>query len=286
MDLGLTGRTVFVTGASGGIGRALAEAFAREGANVALHCRTQHAALAAFVAERPWARNAHVVRADVTDPRALAAAFDDAARRFGRIDACIANAGVWPHEAVPLHRMREDRVRDVIAVNLLGAVWTARAFLEGLARSGPRADGDGASLVFIGSTAGRFGEHGHAEYAASKAGLRGLMLSLKNEIVRLDPQARVNLVEPGWTATPMTGDELEDPQLVARVLATMPLRQLARAADVAAACVWLSSPVAARHITGEVLTLAGGMEGRRLWQPDEIDAEAVRRNSEQPPPHP
>ena len=113
------------------------------------------------------------------------------------------NAGIWPAEDAPLHEVDPDRVREVLEVNLLGAIWTARAFVRALAQDGPRADGRGASVCLIGSTAGRFGEAGHLEYAVSKSGLYGLMRSLKNEIVALDPYARVNLVEPGWTVTPM-----------------------------------------------------------------------------------
>jgi hypothetical protein len=94
-----------------------------------------------------------------------------------------------------------------------------------LAATGPRGDGHGASLGFVGSTAGRFGEAGHAEYATAKAGLVGLMRSLKNEIVTLDPFARVNAVEPGWTVTHMVRPTLDQPGVIARALATMPVRQ-------------------------------------------------------------
>jgi 3-oxoacyl-[acyl-carrier protein] reductase len=173
--------------------------------------------------------------------------------------------------------MDPARVRDVIEVDLLGAMWTCRAFMKQLAELGPRADGRGASICLIGSTAGRFGEANHVEYSVAKAGLHGLVRSLKNEIVHLDPWARVNMVEPGWTVTPMAKDSIEQPGVIERVCTTMPLRQLARASDIAAAVVFLSAPALARHVSGEVLTVAGGMEGRRLWTPEQIDVDAVRR---------
>jgi 3-oxoacyl-[acyl-carrier protein] reductase len=144
-------------------------------------------------------------------------------------------------------------------------MWTARAFLTALRRVGPRPDGHGASLIFIGSTAGRFGEAGHAEYAATKAALRGLMLSLKNEIVHVDPWARVNLVDPGWTVTPMAQAELEKTGQIPQITRTMPLRRVASPEDVAGAVLFFASPALSRHVSGEAITVAGGMEGRVLW---------------------
>ncbi len=277
MDAGLSDLTVWITGASGGIGRATAEAFAAEGCLLALHAHSGAAELGRWLGEQPWRDRAATFVADVRDPEALDAQALAIVARFGRLDVCIVNAGIWPDAALALDELPVERVREVVEVNLLGAMWTARAFLRALSRGGPRADGRGASLTFVGSTAGRFGEAGHSEYAASKAALRGLVLSLKNEIVRLDPHGRVNLVEPGWTMTPMAAAAVAEVAPVEKALATMPLRQIARPADVAAAVVFLSSPSLARHLSGEVITVAGGMEGRRLWEPGEVDVAAVRR---------
>ena len=277
MDLELSDKVVFLTGASGGIGRAMARAFAAEGASLVLAGNRRWEALVDWLAEEPWSERALPVQADVTDPIALRAGLRAGRERFGRVDVCLANAGVWPSEDRPLFELEEERVRRTLEVNLLGAFWTARAFLEGLAEDGPRADGHGAVLLFTGSTAGRFGERGHADYAASKAGLVGLMLSLKNEIVELDPWARVNLIEPGWTVTEMTRARVRDPQVVGRVVRTMPLRQLARAEDIARTALVLASPYAARHISGQVVTVAGGMEGRVLWEESQVEPEAVLR---------
>lgn len=280
MDMHLDESTVLITGASGGIGRALAEAFAAEGARLVLHAHTSSASLEDFVRSRPWADRAHLVEADVRDPDAVAQAFHSGAARFGRIDVAVANAGVWPPTALPLDELPVARVADTVAVNLLGAAWTARAWMAGLRTHGPRPDGRGASLLLIGSTAGRFGEAGHADYAMTKAGLHGLMRSLKNEVVHVDPYARVNAVEPGWTVTPMAAGSLATSGAIAGVTATMPLRQLARPVDIARACVVLASPAASRHVSGEVLTVAGGMEGRHLWSPQDVDEGAVRARLE------
>lgn len=255
MDLALDDMVVLVTGASGGIGGAVVRAFEAEGARVAAWSRRG-------VEERPRVAS---FLADVKSRASIDDAMQQTVARLGRVDACIVNAGIWPDEAVPLAAMDDARIREVIDVNLIGAMRTARAFLAAIARSGPREDGRGASLVFIGSTAGRFGEEGHAEYAATKAALGGLTRSLKNEIVRVDPRGRVNLVEPGWTVTPMAEKTLAADGSMDRVTRTMALRQLATPDDVAAAVLFFASPALARHVSGETLTVAGGMEGRTLW---------------------
>src|ERR671934_10916 len=121
------------------------------------------------------------------------------------------------------------------------------------------------SLVLVGSTAGIFGEAGHADYASAKSAIvHGLLLSLKNEIVRIAPRARVNAVCPGWTESPMTRTTLDDPGLVTRVTRTMPLRKVAQPEDVARQVVVLASDELSGHVTGQVVTVAGGMEGRVL----------------------
>ena len=254
MDLALADKVVFITGASGGIGLALMASFAAEGARLVAHSRRGVKESEAVLS----------TRGDVRDPASLDAAMRRAEERFGRVDVCVVNAGIWPEESLSIDEIPEARVREVMEVNLLGAIWTARAFFASIRRTGPREEGHGASLTFIGSTAGRFGEAGHAEYSATKAALLGLTLSLKNEIVALDPCARVNLVEPGWTVTPMVAANLARDGGADRVTRTMPLRQLALPDDVARAVLFLSSPSAARHVSGETITVAGGMEGRVL----------------------
>jgi 3-oxoacyl-[acyl-carrier protein] reductase len=212
---------------------------------------------------------------DLREPDALEPLLVAACERFGRVDLAVLSAGIWPPEHRLLHEMDPARILEVIDVDLVGTILSARSFVRMLAHVGPRADGRGASVCLIGSTAGRFGEAGHVEYAVSKAGLVGLVRSLKNEIVHVDPRARVNMVEPGWVVTPMAEPELARAGVVERVLATMPLRQLAKPDDIASAVLFFSSPTLARHVSGEILTVAGGMEGRRLWTDDDIDPKTV-----------
>ena len=248
METGLAGKRVLVTGASGGIGSACARAFMAEGAEVVAHYhlgRERAEALGAAV----------VVQADLTREDETERMFSEA----GRLDVCAAVAGVWPSEDVPAWELPLSRWEQTLAANLTATFLTARGFLRGVAESGH------GSLVLVGSTAGLFGEAGHADYAAAKSAIvGGLLLSLKNEVVRVAPRARVNAVCPGWTASPMTRAELDDPELVRRVTRTMPLRKVARPEDVAAQVVVLASDALSGHVTGQVVMVAGGMEGRVL----------------------
>lgn len=277
MDLGLKDKAVLVTGASGGIGRAVAAALAEEGARVVLHGHRSVEGLRAWLAEQPWRERATVCAADVRDAEALESGLRDAAEQVGPLHGCVVNAGIWPPEDVPLVDLDPGRVRGVLDVNVLGAFWTTRAFLRLLRERGPDPGGAGASVVFTGSTAAKFGERGHSDYAASKAALYGLMRSVKNEIVDLDPYGRANVVDPGWTVTEMTAKSLDEPGVIEKVVRTMPVQQLASVEDIAAAVLWMLSPTMARHVSGETVTVAGGMEGRVLWEEAEVDAGGVRR---------
>lgn len=265
MDLGLDGWRVIVTGGSGGIGSATARAFAEEGARVAVHYHRKREVAEELAAELDGV----AVGADLRDEHAAGRLVALTVAAFGGIDACVANAGVWPRTDAALWDLSLDRWRDTMASNLTATFLTARAFLRHLT-SADEDVRDDPSLVMTSSTAGLLGEAGHADYAAAKAAIAvGLLPSLKNELVRIAPRGRVNVVAPGWTVSPMTDRDLGAGD-VARATATMALRKVAEPEDVAAAVVWLTSPVAAGHVTGQVLTVAGGMEGRLLHDPDEL----------------
>jgi 3-oxoacyl-[acyl-carrier protein] reductase len=247
METGLTGKRVLVTGASGGIGSACARAFAAEGAEVVVHFHRGRERAEALGAELG---NATIVGADLTDEQQVESMFAAA----GPLDVCAAVAGVWPAGDVPVSELPLERWRATLDANLTATFLTARGFLRQL-------EGDGA-LVLVGSTAGIVGEAGHADYAAAKSAvIGGLLLSLKNEVVRTHPLARVNAVAPGWTESPMTRGHVSDEQ-VRRISRTMALRKVAQPEDVANQVVVLASPVLSGHVTGQVVTVAGGMEGR------------------------
>ena len=249
MESGLAGKGVLVTGASGGIGAACVAAFRGEGALVAAHYHRGR--------ERAEATQADVVvGGDLRDEREVARVFAEARAGLGSIDVCAAVAGVWPSEDVPVWEMPLERWEETLRANLTVTFLTARAFLAEVARNGHGA------LVLIASTAGLVGEAGHADYAAAKSAIaHGLLLSLKNEVVRVAPRARVNVVAPGWTESPMTRGHV-DPERIRALSRTMALRKVAQPDDVARQVVVLASDELSGHVTGQVVVVAGGMEGR------------------------
>jgi 3-oxoacyl-[acyl-carrier protein] reductase len=253
MDTGLNGSGVLVTGGAGGIGQAVVRAFAAEGARVAVHYNTSADAAKALAAEVGGV----ALQADLRDEGAVDALVPRAVDRLGSLEVCVANAGVWPREDRPLWNLDLERWNATLASNLTATFLTARSFLRHCTATKK------GSLVLIGSTAGQVGEAGHADYAAAKGAiLTGLLLSAKNEAARIGDGVRVNAVAPGWTLTPMIGEKGIDDQHVAKVTATMALKKLGTPEDVAAAVVALASDTVSGHVTGQVITVAGGMEGR------------------------
>lgn len=255
MDAGLQGKGALVTGASGGIGSACARAFAAEGARVLVHYHRgedRAGGLAADLGGVPIAQADLTVEADVDR------LFAEARESLGGVDVCVAIQGVWPREDIPVWELPLERWEETLRTNLTSTFLVARGFLREVRRTGH------GSLVLVGSTAGVFGEAGHADYASAKSAiLGGLLLSLKNEIVRIAPFGRVNAVAPGWTESPMTRG-LTDPEHVKAVSRTMALRKVARPEDVAAQVVVLASDRLSGHVTGQVVVVAGGMEGRTV----------------------
>jgi 3-oxoacyl-[acyl-carrier protein] reductase len=198
------------------------------------------------------------LQADLTSETEVERLFGEARAALGRIDVCAAVAGRWPSEDVPVWELTLERWEETLRQNLTSTFLVARAFLREVERTGH------GSLVLVGSTAGVFGEAGHADYAAAKSGVtRGLLLSLKNEIARIAPRGRVNAVAPGWTETPMTRGHV-DAEQVRTLSRTMALRKVAQPEDVAAQVVVLASDTLSGHVTGQLVVVAGGMEGRTV----------------------
>jgi len=246
---------MLVAGASGGIGAACVRALAAEGARVVVHYHRGEERARALADE---VDGAAVAQADLTVEADVERLFAEAREALGQIDVCVAVQGIWPREDVPVWELPLERWESTLRENLTSVFLVARAFLREIERSGH------GSLVLVGSTAGVFGEAGHADYAAAKSGvLGGLLLSLKNEITRIAPLGRVNAVAPGWTDSPMTRG-LVDPETVRAVSRTMALRKVARPEDVAAQVVALASDTISGHVTGQVVVVAGGMEGRTV----------------------
>jgi len=210
------------------------------------------------------------VQADLTQEPDVQRMFDEASRAFGPVQVVIVNHGYWPPEDVPVARMTLVQWNATISTDLTSSFLVIRGYLNGLERASAAAK-DKAAIVMIGSTAGKFGEAGHADYAACKSAMMyGLTMSLKNEIVKIAPKGRVNCVAPGWVRTPMAASALENPSVVYQALATTPLRKVAEPEDIASQVVLLSSGLVSGHVTGQVIMVEGGMEGRLLNRPEDV----------------
>jgi 3-oxoacyl-[acyl-carrier protein] reductase len=267
----LKDKVVLITGASGGIGSAIARAFAAEGAKLVLHCHRNRSGALKLQRELSPTESL-VVAGDLTKEAAVKKLFAQAMKRFGRVDTLVDNAGWWETRDVPFHEISLQQWRRTLDGVLTSAFLCTREFFRIAAKQ------KRGNVVLIGSTAAVFGEAGHADYAAAKSALAfGLTRSLKNELSRLAPHTknhcggRINCVCPGWTVVPRNVAKLGDAKMIRKVTATMALPKIARPEDMANAVVFLSSDALAGHITGQTLVIAGGMEGRTLWQPGEID---------------
>jgi NAD(P)-dependent dehydrogenase (short-subunit alcohol dehydrogenase family) len=269
VDSGLNGEHILITGANGGIGKATAELFDKEGCCLSLHYNKNKNQISKYSKELDG--DYCLLQADLSSEVQTKELFQDSINTFGRIDHLIVNHGIWPEESIPAHELTLDRWDQTLAVNLRAAFICSKQFLKNLVTF-PK---DNASIIYIGSTAGVFGEAGHVDYAVSKAGLQGLMLSLKNEISHVASRGRVNIVAPGWTKTPMAEKSMQDREAVITALQTMPLRKIAEPSDIANTIVFLTSNKLAGHISGQIITVAGGMEGRKLFKPEEIDIDRI-----------
>ena len=245
MPDGLRGRVAIVTGASRGIGRAVARRLAEAGAAVVAAARSDRADGVAADIRAAGGRSVGV-SVDVTEPRLVEAMVRTALDEYGRIDVLVNNAGIVRDQLAL--RMKPADWDAVIATNLTAASTCARAVLRPMIRQ------RGGRIVSIGSVVGRMGNAGQAGYAASKAGLEGFSRSLAREVASRG--ITVNVVAPGMIDTDMTAGLSESVR--AALLARIPAGRLGTADDVAGAVCFLASDEAA-YVTGHVLAVNGGM---------------------------
>ncbi len=276
MDLGLQGKVVLITGAAGGIGSALTRAFAAEGAKVIIHYGFAPERAAARKLAREISVESLSVEADLTSEEQVRALFRRARRRFGRVDVLINCAGRSPYEGIPITRHTVAMWDDVYRSDLLTAALCTREHLAELVK-----EGRSGNTVFISSTAGTEGEAGNAIYAAMKAAMMGLCLSVKQEgSKQLYPKAeyRANVVAPGWTITRMPAvlEFLKNQSAVIRALQTRSIPDLAEAEDVANLVLFLASDKMARSLTGQIFRVDCGMDRRLQWQPEDLEAAYTR----------
>lgn len=241
----MTGRVALVTGASRGIGRAIAERLAGAGAVVVAAARGDHAE-ATVDAIRGAGGAAEAASVDVTVPDSITAAVSGVLERHGRIDVLVNNAGITRDQL--LLRMKRDDWDAVLSTNLTAAFSCTQAVLK------PMLKQRSGRIINVTSVVGQSGNAGQANYAASKAGLIGFTKALALELA--SRSVTVNAVAPGLIDTDMTRAIADGAQ--EQWAARIPLQRLGTPADVAAAVVFLASDEAA-YITGHVLAVNGGM---------------------------
>jgi 3-oxoacyl-[acyl-carrier protein] reductase len=239
----LTGKAALVTGASGGIGGAIARALHAQGAAVALSGTREAplADLAGALGER-----AHVLPCDLGDASAVEALPKRAAEAMGALDILVNNAGLTRDQL--FMRMSDEDWDRVIAINLTSAMRLSRGVLRGMMKA------RWGRIVNVTSIVGVTGNPGQANYAASKAGMIGMAKSLAAEVAGRG--ITVNCIAPGFIETAMT-DKLTDEQKT-RISAQIPAGRMGTGEEIAAAAVFLASPEAA-YVTGQTLHVNGGM---------------------------
>jgi 3-oxoacyl-[acyl-carrier protein] reductase len=242
------GKTALVTGASRGIGRAIAVALARGGARLALNYAGNQAAAeeALRLVREAGSPEARLFQFDVSDPVAVGKAVDEVVSTMGGLHILVNNAGIALDQLVM--RVKDADWQRQIDVNLSGAFHLIRAATR------PMMKARGGSIVNLTSVVGETGNAGQAGYAATKAGLIGLTKSVARELASRN--VRVNAVAPGYIDTDMTASLPEDAKK--KMAEMIPLGRLGSAEDVAAAVAWLCSDQAS-YVTGEVLRVNGGM---------------------------
>ncbi len=241
----LTDKTALVTGATGGIGGAIAKALHKQGATVVISGRQQDK-LDALATE--LGTKVHVVPCDLGNKAQVAKLVDEATAKLGRLDILVNNAGLTKDNLFMV--MKDEQWDEVIAVNLTSTFMLMRAAARGMVRA---KTGYGR-IINISSVSGILGNPGQGNYAASKAGMIGMSKSLAREVASRG--ITVNCIAPGFISTPMT-DALNEKQ-VAVIREAIPAQKFGTPDDIAVATVYLASSEAG-YMTGQTLHVNGGM---------------------------
>ncbi|KAF2728170.1 NAD-P-binding protein [Polyplosphaeria fusca] len=268
LELGLRGTHVLVTGGAGLIGRVVVDHFVAAGAKVS-SLDINHAP-----AERP--SSCTLIHCDVADEESVRTAFERATTANGPVEVCVALASldlsVLQHS--PFADASFDQLKRLLDVNVGGTWLTAREWLRGLRQA--RAQGmalSNVSLIIIGSESGHFGERLSADYSLGKSAVQGgLLMSLRQEVVREWPGARANAVAPGPVDTDRWTQECKDnpEQYYLEAQATTALGQPVPPDSVAKTVLFLASTNFSSHIHGQVINVDGGKQGKVVWTKEEV----------------
>ncbi|KAG0701092.1 hypothetical protein DFH29DRAFT_806783, partial [Suillus ampliporus] len=197
--------------------------------------------------------------ADLSSEPAVKHMFDTlSGTPFGPVAVVVVNHGIWPPEDVPIIDTTIEQWDKTISATLTSSFLVSCEYLRTATDS---VEGK-ASIVLIGSTAGNYGEANHGDCATSKSAMMyGLTMPLKTEIVKIAPKGRVNCIAPGWVATPMVQEALNDPAVSGPILVATPLEKLGTPLGIANQIAVLFSSVISGHVTGQVVFVEGGCIG-------------------------
>ena len=247
--INLADKVALITGASRGIGAATAIRFAEAGVRglVINYNRDRDSAKRVADSCKKLGADVIAVRADVSRLASVEKMISATVERFGSVDILVANAGIWKEAAI--EKMTEDEWDETIDVNLKSIYACCHAVARVMI---PRRRG---TMILVSSTAGQRGEPFHSHYAATKGAIISMTKSLAAE---LGPRGiRINCVAPGWVATDMTEDALNDPKQQRKIRGLIPLGRVARPDEIAGPILFLASNLAS-HVNGEVLNVNGG----------------------------
>lgn len=247
--LDLSGQVALISGGSRGIGAATVRLFVNAGAKVVFNYQRAAESANQLVSEL-GSQHCLAVQADLDSAGAAQKLISAAINRFGRLDAMVANHGIWPPSDVPIDAMSEEHWRRTMAINLDSVFGLVKHTVAQMKRQG-----GGGSIVLISSTAGQRGEAFHCDYAATKGAVISMVKGLSTELAR--DRIRVNCVAPGWVYTDMAAPTLDDPELGERVRKTIPLGRPGKPEEIAACILFLCSEHAG-FITGEIMNVNGG----------------------------
>jgi glucose 1-dehydrogenase len=252
----LNGLTAIVTGASSGIGKAIALALGRAGADVVVNYRSGPEGAEATVAEvLQGGSRAIAHRADVADEAAVEALFQRAVDHFGTVDIVVNNAGLQKDAA--LDQMTLAQWNQVIGTNLTGQFLCLRAAVREFKRRGPRPTSKAlGKVICISSVHEVIPWAGHVNYAASKGGVMLMMKTAAQELAPL--RIRVNSICPGAIRTPINREAWETPEALSTLLKLIPMKRIGEPDDIGRAAVWLASDES-DYVTGASLFVDGGM---------------------------
>ena len=249
MNISLENQVAVVTGGSRGIGAATVRLFVEAGAQVVFSYRRAAREARDLVKTCGGETHAVAVRADVPNLVDAERLIQTAARRFGRLDILVANAGIWNYPPLPIEKMTEREWDEMMAVNLKGVYSVIHHTVPLMLRQ------RGGRIIVVSSTAGQRGEAFHTHYGASKGGLISLVKGLSTELA--PHHILVNCVAPGWIGTDMARPVLQNRRLRRQAISVIPLRRFGRPEEVAMPILFLASSFAT-YVTGEVVNVNGG----------------------------